>query len=49
MRNYDRPPDGKRMIVILRPEDYDASLDAPTDQKHGIHAPAFAEDIATLV
>lgn len=32
MRQYHRPGDEKRMIVILREEDYDAWLDAPADR-----------------
>ena len=32
MRQYHRPDDEKRMIVILREEDFDAWLDAPADR-----------------
>ena len=32
MRQYHRPGDEKRMIVILREEDFDAWLDAPADR-----------------
>jgi putative SOS response-associated peptidase YedK len=32
MRNFHRPEDEKRMIVVLREEDYEAWLDAPVDR-----------------
>jgi putative SOS response-associated peptidase YedK len=32
MRNFHRPEDEKRMIVVLREEDQDAWLDAPADR-----------------
>jgi putative SOS response-associated peptidase YedK len=32
MRNFHRPDDEKRMVVVLREEDYDAWLDAPSDR-----------------
>ena len=32
MCNYHRPDDEKRMIVLLRQEDFDASLDAPAER-----------------
>jgi putative SOS response-associated peptidase YedK len=32
MRNYHRPGDEKRMVVVLNPDAFDAWLDAPTDR-----------------
>lgn len=32
MANYHRPDDEKRMIVVLREEDFDAWLDAPPER-----------------
>jgi putative SOS response-associated peptidase YedK len=49
MRNYHRPGDEKRMIVILKPEDYDAWLDAPADQSMEFMRQCPPEHLTTLV
>jgi putative SOS response-associated peptidase YedK len=48
MRNYHRPDDEKRMIVILRPEDHDAWLDAPADQSMEFMRQCRPEDLTAL-
>ena len=35
MQRFHRPEDEKRMVVILRPEDYDAWLSCPVSQAPG--------------
>lgn len=49
MRNYHRPDDEKRMIVILRQDDYDAWLDAPAHESMAFMRQCAAEDLVSLV
>lgn len=45
MGNYHRPGDEKRMVVILRPEDYDAWLAAPADRSMDFMRPCPPADL----
>ena len=45
MCHYHRPDDEKRMIVLLREEDYDSWLDAPTDGSMNFMRPCPPEDL----
>jgi putative SOS response-associated peptidase YedK len=49
MRNYHRAGDEKRMIVILRPEDYDAWLDVSADQSMAYMRQCPPEQMASLL
>jgi putative SOS response-associated peptidase YedK len=48
MRNYHRPDDEKRMIVILREEDYDAWLDAPPERSMDFMRACPPEDLSAV-
>jgi putative SOS response-associated peptidase YedK len=48
MCNYHRPDDEKRMIVLLREEDYDAWLEAPAGRSMEFMRQCPPEDLVTL-
>ena len=45
MCNYHRPDDEKRMIVLLREDDFDAWLDAPAGRSMDFMRPCPPEDL----
>ena len=45
MRDYHRPGDEKRMIVLLRDDDYDAWLDAPASRSMDFMRPSAPENL----
>ena len=45
MKNYHRPEDEKRMIVVLREEDYDAWLAAPAERSMEFMRQCAASDL----
>lgn len=49
MRHYHRPGDEKRMIVILREEDFDAWLNAPAQRSMEFMRQCAAEELVALV
>ncbi|MDB5975128.1 MAG: hypothetical protein JWR07_1888 [Nevskia sp.] len=48
MCNYHRPDDEKRMIVLLREEDYDAWLDAPPERSMEFMRACPPEDLVAV-
>jgi putative SOS response-associated peptidase YedK len=48
MRNFHRPEDEKRMIVVLRAEDHDAWLDAPADKSMDFMRQCPPEDLLSV-
>lgn len=48
MRRYHRPEDEKRMIVVLREEDYDAWLDAPAERSEDFMRQCDPEQLRDL-
>jgi putative SOS response-associated peptidase YedK len=48
MRNFHRAEDEKRMIVILREEDYDAWLDAPAQRSMDFMRQCAPEDLMSV-
>lgn len=49
MCRYHRPGDEKRMVVILRPEDYDAWLTAPPERSMEFMRPCPPHELAAAV
>lgn len=46
MRNFHKPDDEKRMVVVLPESEYDAWLDAPVDASMGFMRQYAAEELA---
>lgn len=46
MRNYHKPQDEKRMVVILQEQDYEGWLDAPAAEGHAFLRPFPADNLA---
>ncbi|MFC5498117.1 hypothetical protein ACFPOE_11275 [Caenimonas terrae] len=48
MCNYHRPDDEKRMIVLLREDDFDAWLDAPVERSMEFMRQCPPEDLVAV-
>jgi putative SOS response-associated peptidase YedK len=48
MSQYHRPGDEKRMIVVLREEDYDAWLDSPAERSMEFMRPGAPTELTPL-